>query len=175
MKTHRWLHKRNSVYYLRAIVPRYLTGVVGKREITRSLRTSRKAEAMQRIRPLIEDVEQTFERAKQELIKVAISQSGPRTRRGRALRLKAARFPSVHDALAHDLLAARKQWGDPQAFNSTNVPAFYESLKSLAKTFPEARLSDVLAAIEAEQKKREPRIQPTKFVPRIVPSEEKTD
>jgi hypothetical protein len=65
--------------------------------------------------------------------------------------------------------------GDPQAFNSTIVPAFYESLKSLAKTFPEARLSDVLAAIEAEQKKREPRIQPTKFVPRIVPSEEKTD
>jgi len=173
MKTHRWLHKRNGIYYLRAIVPRYLIGVVGKREITRSLRTSRKAEAMQRIRPLIEDVEQTFERAKQELIKVAISQSGPRTRRGRAL--GATGFFSVHDALAHDLLAARKQWGDPQAFNSTNVPAFYESLKSLAKTFPEARLSDVLAAIEAEQKKREPRIQPTKFVPRIVPSEEKTD
>lgn len=173
MKTHRWLHKRNGIYYLRAIVPRYLIGVVGKREITRSLRTSRKAEAMQRIRPLTEDVEQTFERAKQELIKVAISQSGPRTRRGRALR--ATGFFSVHDALAHDLLAARKQCGDPQAFNSTNVPAFYESLKSLAKTFPEARLSDVLAAIEAEQKKREPRIQPTKFVPRIVPSEEKTD
>ena len=175
MKTHRWLHKRNSVYYLRAIVPRELTGVVGKQEIWRSLRTSRKAEAMQRIRPLIEDVEQTFERAKQELIKVAISQSGPRTRRGRALRLKAARFPSARDALAHDLLASRKRWGDLQAFNSTNVPAFYESLKSLAKAFPEARLSDVLAAIEAEQKKREPRIQPPKFVPRIVPSEEKTD
>ena len=175
MKTHRWLHKRNSVYYLRAIVPRELTGVVGKQEIWRSLGTSRKQEAMQRIRPLIEDVEQTFERAKQELIKVAISQSGPRTRRGRALRLKAARFPSARDALAHDLLASRKRWGDLQAFNSTNVPAFYESLKSLAKAFPEARLSDVLAAIEAEQKKREPRIQPTKFVPRIVPSEEKTD
>ena len=173
MKTHRWLHKRNGIYYLRAIVPRYLIGVVGKQEIWRSLGTPRKQEAMQRIRPLIEDVEQTFERAKQELIKVAISQSGPRTRRGRALR--ATGFFSVHDALAHDLLAARKQWGDPQAFNSTNVPAFYESLKSLAKTFPEARLSDVLAAIEAEQKKREPRIQPTKFVPRIVPSEEKTD
>ena len=175
MKTHRWLHKRNSVYYLRAIVPRELTGVVGKQEIWRSLGTSRKQEAMQRIRPLIEDVEQTFERAKQELIKVAISQSGPRTRRGRALRLKAARFPSARDALAHDLLASRKRWGDLQAFNSTNVPAFYESLKSLAKAFPEARLSDVLAAIEAEQKKREPRIQPPKFVPRIVPSEEKTD
>ena len=173
MKTHRWLHKRNSVYYLRAIVPRELTGVVGKQEIWRSLRTSRKAEAMQRIRPLIEDVEQIFEQARQELRKVLASQYGPRTRRGRALR--AAGFSSVHDALAHDLLAARKQWGDLQAFNSTNVPAFYESLKSLAKTFPEARLSDVLAAIEAEQKKREPRIQPTKFVPRIVPSEEKTD
>ena len=173
MKTHRWLHKRNGIYYLRAIVPRYLIGVVGKREITRSLRTSRKAEAMQRIRPLIEDVEQIFEQARQELRKVLASQYGPRTRRGRALR--AAGFSSVHDALAHDLLAARKQWGDLQAFNSTNVPAFYESLKSLAKTFPEARLSDVLAAIEAEQKKREPRIQPTKFVPRIVPSEEKTD
>jgi len=175
MKTHRWLHKRNGIYYLRAIVPRYLIGVVGKREITRSLRTSRKAEAMQRIRPLIEDVEQTFERAEQELINLRISQNGPRTRMGKVLRLKAARFPSAHDALAHDLLAVRKRLGDLQAFNSTNVPAFYESLKSLAKTFPEARLSDVLAAIEAEQKKREPRIQPTKFVPRIVPSGKKTD
>ena len=170
MKTHRWLHKRNSVYYLRAIVPRELTGVVGKQEIWRSLGTRRKQEAMQRIRPLIEDVERIFELARQELNAVLASQ---KPRRGRALR--AAGFSSVHDALAHDLLAARKQWGDLQAFNSTNVPAFYESLKSLAKTFPEARLSDVLAAIEAEQKKREPRIQPPKFVPRIVPSEEKTD
>ena len=170
MQTHRWLHKRNGIYYLRAIVPRYLTGVVGKREITRSLRTSRKQEAMQRIKPLIEDVEQIFEQARQELRKVLASQ---KRRRGRALR--GAEFVSAREALAHDLWTARKQWGDPQAFNSTNVPAFYESLKTLAKTFPEVRLSDVLAAIEAEQKKREPRIQPTKFVPRIVPSEEKTD
>ena len=169
MQPHRWLHKRNSVYYLRAIVPRYLTGVVGKQEIWRSLGTSRKQEAMQRIRPLIEDVEQIFEQARQELRKVLASQK----RRGRALR--GAEFVSAREALAHDLWTARKQWGDPQAFNSTNVPAFYESLKTLAKTFPEVRLSDVLAAIEAEQKKRKPRIQPPKFVPRIVPSEEKTD
>ena len=169
MKTHRWLHKRNSVYYLRAIVPRELTGIVGKQEIWRSLGTRRKQEAMQRIRPLIEDVERIFEQARQELRKVLASQK----RRGRALR--GAEFVSAREALAHDLWTARKQWGDPQAFDSTNVPAFYESLKTLAKTFPEVRLSDVLAAIEAEQKKRKPRIQPPKFVPRIVPSEEKTD
>ena len=170
MQTHRWLHKRNSVYYLRAIVPRELTGVVGKQEIWRSLGTRRKQEAMQRIRPLIEDVERIFKLARQELNAVLASQ---KPRRGRAL--SGAGFASANDALAHDIWTARKQWRDPQAFNSTNVPAFYESLKALAKTFPEVRLSDVLVAIEAEQKKREPRIQPPKFVPRILPSEEKTD
>ena len=148
MQTHRWLHKRNSVYYLRAIVPRELTGVVGKQEIWRSLGTRRKQEAMQRIRPLIEDVERIFKLARQELNAVLASQ---KPRRGRAL--SGAGFASANDALAHDLWTARKQWRDPQAFNSTNVPAFYESLKALAKTFPEVRLSDVLAAIEAEQKK----------------------
>ena len=61
MKTHRWLHKRGAVYYMRAIVPRELIAYVGKREIWLSLGTSRKHEAMQRIKLPTEDVERVLE------------------------------------------------------------------------------------------------------------------
>ena len=123
MQTDRWLHKRNSVYYLRAIVPRELTGVVGKQEIWRSLGTRRKQEAMQRIKLATEDVERWFEQARQHRNSVLASL---RPRRGKALR--ESEFASAADALAHDLMTARKQWRDPQAFDLTTVQPFYESL-----------------------------------------------
>lgn len=170
MQNHRWLHKRGAVYYLRAIVPREFTAFVGKREIWRSLRTSRKQVALQRIKLAAEDVERWFEQARQHRNSVLASL---KSRRGKTLRESG--FASAADALAHDLMTARKQWGDPQASDSTTVQPFYESLKALAEAFPEARVSDVLAAIEAEQKKREPRVQPPKVILQLVSSEEKTD
>lgn len=170
MKTHRWLHKRGAVYYMRAIVPRELIAYVGKREIWLSLGTSRKHEAMQRIKLPTEDVERLFEQARQQQ-KFLLASLKPR--RGKAPR--ESNFASVADALEHDLMTVRKQWRDTRAFDSTTVQPFYESLKALAETFPEARMSDVVAAIEAEQKKRQPRVKPPKFIPQIVPSEEETD
>jgi hypothetical protein len=170
MKTHRWLHKRGEVYYLRAIVPQELAAFVGKVEIWRSLRTSRKQEAMQRIKLAAKDVERWFEQARQHRNSVLASL---KPRRGKALRETG--FASAADALQHDLMIIRKKYGDPQAVDLTIVQPFYESLRALAETFPEVRVSDVLAAIEAEQKKREPRVQSSKFIPRIVPPEEKTD
>ena len=47
---HPRLHKRGSVYYLRAAVPAEVQAVVGRREVWRSLKTKDRADALRRVR-----------------------------------------------------------------------------------------------------------------------------
>lgn len=60
------LHKRGSVYYFRAMVPKDLQRHVGKREIVYSLRTKDKAEAVRLVRRASVDLDERFERIRAE-------------------------------------------------------------------------------------------------------------
>ena len=60
------LHRRGSVYYFRAMVPKDLRDHFGKREIVYSLRTKDRAEAMRLVRRASVDLDEQFERLRAE-------------------------------------------------------------------------------------------------------------
>lgn len=59
-----WLHKRSSTYYLRAPVPVDIRQAFGRKEVWRSLKTSDKKIAVQRLRELTPKVLEEFKRCK---------------------------------------------------------------------------------------------------------------
>jgi hypothetical protein len=60
------LHRRGSVYYFRAMVPKDLRDHFGKREIVYSLRTRDGAEAIRLVRRASVDLDEQFERIRAE-------------------------------------------------------------------------------------------------------------
>ena len=60
------LHRRGSVYYFRAMVPKDLRDHFGKQEIVYSLRTKDRAEAMRLVRRASVDLDEQFERLRAE-------------------------------------------------------------------------------------------------------------
>ncbi len=62
-----WLFCRNGRYYLRARVPLDLVQVVGKREIKKSLHTSDRTEALERLAPEAAEVSELFAAARRKL------------------------------------------------------------------------------------------------------------
>ena len=62
-----WLFCRNGRYYLRARVPLDIVGILGKREIKKSLKTSDRSEALERFDIEVAEVNEIFAAARREL------------------------------------------------------------------------------------------------------------
>jgi integrase len=67
MRRNSWLFCRNGRYYLRARVPQDIITVVGKREIKRSLHTSDRKEALERLAAEAAEVSELFAAARRKL------------------------------------------------------------------------------------------------------------
>lgn len=67
MAKHRWLAIRNGVYYLRARVPKELRSIIGKAEITYSLKTKCAKEARRLINVEAEKVQRLLDQAEADL------------------------------------------------------------------------------------------------------------
>ena len=163
MSNHRWLHKRGRVYYLRALVPSALVPFVGKKEIWKSLRTSSKPEAMQRVRPIAKEVGELFARARQSRESLLTA-----TRPVRRRRIAQAGFQSGEEALAHDLMVVHDKWGKKPPTATVDAASFYQALTTLAQAFPNARVSEVVEAVETARAERERTISIPSPVLRIV-------
>lgn len=157
------LHKRGKIYYLRAFVPSDLAPFVGRKEIWKSLRTTRKAEALLRLQPLSQELEKHFSLARQYRDAMLAAQ-----RPGRKKKLRSAQFQSSADALARDLAVTEARWQKKRPNQDMDVRSFYDALKSLSEAFPKARLSEVITALEVEETRRKPAIEWAKPDLRIV-------
>ena len=161
------LHRRGKMYYLRAFVPSDVAPFVGRKEIWKSLRTNRKAEALRRLQPLSQDLEKQFSLARQHRDAMLAAR-----RPGRKKKPRSAQFQSPTDALAHDLAVIEARWQKKPPNQDMDVRSFYDALKSLSEAFPKTRLTEVIAALEVEETRRKPAIEWTKPDLRIVKSDD---
>ena len=76
MRRNSWLFCRNGRHYLRARVPQDIISIIGKREIKRSLHTSDRTEALERLAPEAAEVFELFVAARRK-IKVEVEKLTP--------------------------------------------------------------------------------------------------
>ncbi len=67
MRRNSWLFCRNGRYYLRARIPQDIISIIGKREIKKSLHTSDRNEALERLPPEAAEVSELFAAARRKL------------------------------------------------------------------------------------------------------------
>ena len=130
-----YLFKRDKNYYMRAYVPADLIEFIGRKEIWRSLKATRKDVARRRLRETKKDVDNYFIWAREKRDTVMESLEPPKKRKKRDSRNSVeASLP----ALDRDLKGAQAKW------EKLRGPTAIDLLATLAREYPYCRVSEIL-------------------------------
>ena len=170
-----YLFKRDKNYYMRAYVPADLIEFIGRKEIWRSLKATRKDVARRRLRETKKDVDNYFIWAREQRDTVMESLAPAKKRKRRPPRASAE---TPLQNIKRDLKEAHAKWGKASGPTAIDLPAtlardypdrqvseflpLLPVLKAWAKKFPHAKLQQVLVAVQNERQRGTPADVPKK-------------